>query len=330
MPYQSRVNVATGVFILFPTILHSSGPRKGKPARTNEEPVPTKIQIDADEMKETPSIGDLLQSKTQKLKEQPVLEDLVTEFRRFLDVKLETVNQDTTETGPGRIVDVLLQSGMNPAVVYDNMGSFLHLYADEKPVKPHDIVTSFGEHLTQLATPSDDDADEDDRFPQPSTSEQVMRICAMNPKLLAAMKGKFHQRPIPNGEILAWYQEHPGELTGTGLDTKTVSVDHIVPQNIGGFSHVFNYCLIPRRVNSKFGDRFDTYKRKYIGKQAVEIALGFSRWARDRSDVDLFKFNGSNFYLSDFTPNKKPKKTKKMVTPSRSPLLAMWKIPQAM
>jgi hypothetical protein len=93
-----------------------------------------------------------------------------------------------------------------------------------------------------------------------------------------------------------------------------VSVDHIVPQNIGEFSHVFDCCPVSPRVNSKFGDRFDTYKRKYIGKQAVKIALGFSRWVGERSDVDLFKFDGSNFCLSAFPANKKPKKTKKIVT----------------
>jgi hypothetical protein len=70
----------------------------------------------ASDMQETPSVEDLLQPKIpispQEFNERPILADLVTEFRGFLDDKLQSLKRDATESGTGRTVDVLLASGM--------------------------------------------------------------------------------------------------------------------------------------------------------------------------------------------------------------------------
>ena len=42
------------------------------------------------------------------------------------------------------------------------------------------------------------------------------RLCALNFDLIRDMKAKFHNRPIPAGEITKWFKSNPQQLDGTG------------------------------------------------------------------------------------------------------------------
>jgi hypothetical protein len=76
-------------------------------------------------------------------------------------------------------------------------------------------------------------------------------------------------------------------------------VDHVVPSRLGGISHIYNYALVPKRVNSKFRERFDDFKRGYLGRQTIGIALGFAAWVRVRADVPFTQFNVANFIRNE-------------------------------
>jgi hypothetical protein len=62
---------------------------------------------------------------------------------------------------------------------------------------------------------------------------------------------------------------------------------------------VYNYALVPKRVNSKCRERFEDFKRAYLGRQTIGIALGFAAWVRVRTDVPFSQFNVANFIINE-------------------------------
>jgi len=81
------------------------------------------------------------------------------------------------------------------------------------------------------------------------------RLCALNFDLIRDMKAKFHNRPIPAGEITKWFKSNPQQLDGTGISIDQISTDHIIPKSVGGYDHLFNYYIMPKGHNSHFKDK---------------------------------------------------------------------------
>lgn len=87
--------------------------------------------------------------------------------------------------------------------------------------------------------------------------------------------GDAHWRAIRSwcktDEARAWF-------VAAGLHPDSVQVDHVVPRNMGGVSHVYNACFLPGSKNAAFGDRLDAAKKAYVGASAVAVASAVTRW----------------------------------------------------
>ena len=136
-------------------------------------------------------------------------------------------------------------------------------------------------------------------YEPPPPVQMRSRLCALNFDLIRDMKAKFHNRPIPAGEITKWFKSNPQQLDGTGISIDQISTDHIIPKSVGGYDHLFNYYIMPRGHNSHFKDNWTPEKKAYVGKQGVKIAQGFSQWCKDKATPDLqfFNFKPDNYSL---------------------------------
>jgi hypothetical protein len=136
-------------------------------------------------------------------------------------------------------------------------------------------------------------------YEPPPPVQMRSRLCALNFDLIRDMKAKFHNRPIPAGEITKWFKSNPQQLDGTGISIDQISTDHIIPKSVGGHDHLFNYYIMPKGHNSHFKDNWTPEKQAYVGKQGVKIAQGFSQWCKDKATPDLqfFDFRADNYLL---------------------------------
>jgi hypothetical protein len=188
-------------------------------------------------------------------------------------------------SGPGFVLGVLLdQEPMSVVLAY--LETFTESLGTDIPDNKEEIFELFSRHRQV----QDQEApilpiEEDERFPIPSQAQQMMRCCALNMDLVDMCQTKFNDRQFDQSVIRKWFTDKPERLEGTGLTVEELSVVHIVPSCLGGISYVYNYALVPTRVNSKFRERFDAFKRMYLGRQTIGIALEFATWVRVRADV---------------------------------------------
>ena len=201
--------------------------------------------------------------------------------------------------GPAFVLGILLeQEPMTNVAAY--LESFTESLASDVPSDPEEIYELFLRHrLIQDQVDQDDRTNEDERFPIPTRAQQMLRCCALNMDLVEWSQARFNNRQYDQGAIRKWFTDNPQRLEGTGLTVEELSVDHVVPSCLGGISCVYNYALVPKRVNSKFRERFDDFKRGYLGRQTIGIALGFAAWVRVRTDVPFSQFNVSNFMINE-------------------------------
>ena len=99
------------------------------------------------------------------------------------------------------------------------------------------------------------------------------------------------QGAIVFDKIREWARTPDGiaHLRACELPPDGFHVDHVVPDHLGGPSHVCNAHLMPASANSHFGDRFDAEKRAFVGPLQVGHALRVMRWMRTRSDWPNFE-----------------------------------------
>lgn len=182
-------------------------------------------------------------------------------------------------SGLGRVIGVLL-AGHHEDTVYRYIGPFLKslggLYTD---LRDEEIMVAFAEFRWRP---------EDDRSPIPGPGEKRMRTCALNVDLVNHFM--IDGGRCSREDVRRWYVADSERLVGTGLGVNSVSVCHVVPECVGGLSHVYNYVLLPNTISDKFRDEFDDEKICYIGPIAVAISTAFAKWASVRSNVDLTRF----------------------------------------
>ena len=94
-------------------------------------------------------------------------------------------------------------------------------------------------------------------------------------------------------------QEGRAWLVGAGLHPDGAHIDHVIPQNLGGVSHVLNAHFLPSGINSAFCDRFDEKKKRYLGKSAVKMAVALSKWHTKKVEegVDFTHFDAASAFL---------------------------------
>jgi hypothetical protein len=202
-------------------------------------------------------------------------------------------------TGPGFVLAVLLeQEPMSVVSAY--LEKFTEFLGPDIPDSKEEIFELFSRHRqAQDQEVPDHPIKEDERFPTPTQTQQMMRCCALNMDLVDWCQMKYNDRQYDQSTIRKWFTDKPERLEGTGLTVEELSVDHVVPSCLGGISYVYNYALVPKRVNSKFRERFDAFKRGYIGRQTICIAMGFAVWVRVRADVPFSQFNVANFMINE-------------------------------
>jgi hypothetical protein len=209
--------------------------------------------------------------------------------------------------GPCFVFEVLLEQ-YPMTVVLAYFESFVESLGTDIPANKEEIFELFSRHRQvqdeQAPIPP---IEEDERFPIPTQVQQMMRCCALNMELVDVCQTKFNDRQFDQSAIRKWFTDKPERLEGTGLTVEELGVDHVVPSCLGGISYVYNYALVPRRVNSKFRERFDAFKRAYLGRQTIGIALGFADWVRVRADVPFSQFNVANFINNEAPRVIKPK-----------------------
>jgi hypothetical protein len=201
--------------------------------------------------------------------------------------------------GPGFVLAVLLEQ--EPMIVVTtHLQSFIEALAYDIPDNKEELFELFSRHrqLQDEEVPIHP-IKEDERFPIPTPAQQLLRCCAMNMDLVDWCRMKFNDRQHDQSMVRKWFTDKPERLEGTGLTVDELSVDHVVPFCLGGISYVYNYALVPRRVNSKCRERFEDFKRAYLGRQTIGIALGFAAWVRVRTDVPFSQFNVANFIINE-------------------------------
>jgi hypothetical protein len=225
-------------------------------------------------------------------------------------------------SGPCFVLEVLLEQ--DPlTVVLAYFESFVGSLGTDIPDNKEEIFELFSRHRqVQDQEVQIHPIEEDERFPIPTRAQQMMRCCALNTELVDMCQMKFNDRQFDQSVIRKWFTDKPERLEGTGLTIGEFSVDHVVPSCLGGISYVYNCALVPIRVNSKFRERFDAFKRAYLGQQTIGIALGFATWVRVRADVPFSQFNVANFIINEAPRVTKPKVEKTTKTGLTSWLIA--------
>jgi hypothetical protein len=201
--------------------------------------------------------------------------------------------------GPGFVLAVLLEQ--EPVtVVAAYLQSFVEALGHDIPDNKEELFELFSRHRqVQDKEVPIHPIKEDERFPIPTQTQQMLRCCALNMDLVDWCQMKFNDRQHAQSVVRKWFTDKPERLEGTGLTVDELSVDHVVPFCLGGVSYVYNYALVPKRVNSKCRERFEDFKRAYLGRQTIGIALGFAAWVRVRTDVPFSQFNVANFIINE-------------------------------
>ena len=140
---------------------------------------------------------------------------------------------------------------------------------------------------------------------QPTPVQQILRCCWQPESgLVKFLKSKKLYAHAGNKQwrgIRTWMKTQEGRawLVGAGLHPDGAHIDHVIPQSIGGVSHVFNAHFLPSGINSAFGDRFDEKKKRYLGRSAVAMALAVGRWHSKKVEegVDFTHFDAASAFL---------------------------------
>ena len=74
-------------------------------------------------------------------------------------------------------------------------------------------------------------------------------------------------------------------------EIQTLSVHHIIPQEIGGRHSVYNYHILPRAVNSHLGWQLGRLASLWVGEENLRVALQYAQFVRDRTHTNDTNFN---------------------------------------
>lgn len=93
-------------------------------------------------------------------------------------------------------------------------------------------------------------------------------------------------------QVRSWLDKHPHRVPSF-LKHVDWAVDHIVPDNLGGVSHPYNFFLLPRTVNNAFSGWATIEKRRFVGQATWTKATDFQRWymLKAKAHVNLAHFD---------------------------------------
>lgn len=120
-------------------------------------------------------------------------------------------------------------------------------------------------------------------------SQQLESYCGMVEELVAHARTNFSTTGgMGTTAVRNWYMKNP-HFIPEWLRDKEWTVDHIVSDNLGGFPWPYNYFLMPKSDNSRFGKWATKEKEAYVGKKVFGDASAFARWCRHyaRNRIDF-------------------------------------------
>ena len=105
---------------------------------------------------------------------------------------------------------------------------------------------------------------------------QNQSYCGNIPRLLDYM---IHNglNTIPTSQIRTWLSNNT-HCIPHGILLDTCHIDHIIPKDIGGIDHPYNYFIMNSTANSHFRNFFNCEKLAYIGKEVSIDARNFAKW----------------------------------------------------
>lgn len=116
--------------------------------------------------------------------------------------------------------------------------------------------------------------------------------CGGIPELVKFAKKHGNSGGMSTLQVQKWYKRNPHKLP-TWLRGHPFSVDHLISDKLGGHPFVFNYFVMPKSTNAKFGMYLTREKEDYVGPSAFTYACQFARWCRNttRAYVDYSDFD---------------------------------------
>lgn len=143
---------------------------------------------------------------------------------------------------------------------------------------------------------------EEELYKPPSPEQQLERYAAMHPTLMKYLRQKGvceyantqHWKAIRD-----WTQTTDGvaAIRSGGLDPLGFHLDHIIPEQLGGVSCVFNCVFMPSSANSHFGKYYTKEKCKYMGVAVCTHAESFAKWHTGRVSLSLSGYNSTGVYV---------------------------------
>ena len=137
----------------------------------------------------------------------------------------------------------------------------------------------------------------------PTADVQIMRYAALNTSLAKFLKerGVYNVAGKPHWAcIREWVATDQGHaaLRSAALDPLSVHLDHVVPDNLGGVSCLFNCVFMPGSANSHFGCFFTPEKHAFVGKAVVAHACAFARWHTSHASARLGNYSHTGVYVA--------------------------------
>lgn len=88
---------------------------------------------------------------------------------------------------------------------------------------------------------------------------------------------------MSKSSVRDWLKQHsgfPAAYTALGLTWNDVDVDHLLPEDIGGLDHPFNYFILVKSLNRGWNAFWTREKKAYLGKTNYNIFRLFLSWSR--------------------------------------------------
>jgi len=158
------------------------------------------------------------------------------------------------------------------------------------------------QNQTQAKAPAKKKAKTDNWEPKlgwPTAHDQASSYCGNMPSLISYYEEKNLSTSggMKPDHVKKWLKNNPDQVPEWlrrlwNDNPKKVSVDHIIPDKLGGHPWPHNYFLMPSDDNSHFNASVEKEKKKYVGA-AYETASSFARWVRDaaRARIDYSRFD---------------------------------------
>jgi hypothetical protein len=94
-------------------------------------------------------------------------------------------------------------------------------------------------------------------------------------------------------KVLSWYLMDESHLEGTGFCTDDdLTIDHVVPQQLGGPCCIYNFVLMKRSINSHFGKYYSKEKEALLGPTICAAAENVTKLIRrqglERAEITHF------------------------------------------